>query len=128
MAILYRMQKVNLDNALQHSIDHILTTFFKAGLLSYFCLAIIRMSQDTLIQYLEVAIICKKKDANGNQVILNVYPTMTVDKKKIEKQITSNNKLKEIYVFIVKNIAIWRISGFGALTIQITISRTKQKQ
>ncbi len=35
---------LNLDNALQHSIDHILTTFFNVGLLSYFCLAIIRMN------------------------------------------------------------------------------------
>jgi hypothetical protein len=34
---------------------------------------------------LEVTIICEEKDANGNYIILNVYPTMRVDKKKIEK-------------------------------------------
>jgi hypothetical protein len=75
----------NLDNALQHSIDHVLTTFFKVGLFFYFCLGIVKRNQDILIQHLEVTIICEKKDANGNYVMLNVYPTMKVDKKKIEK-------------------------------------------
>ncbi len=72
---------LNLDNALQHSIDHILTTFFKVSLLSFFFLAIIRMNLDTLIPYLEVAIICKRRMQMGIRS-LNVFPTMKVDKKK----------------------------------------------
>jgi len=48
-------------------------------------LGIVKRNQDILIQHLEVTIICEKKDANGNYVMLNVYPTMKVDKKKIEK-------------------------------------------
>lgn len=70
----------NLDNALQHSIDHVLTTFSRLPYFSIFVWLSLKWNQYTLIQHLEL--ICEEKDANGNYIILNVYPTMKVDKKK----------------------------------------------
>jgi hypothetical protein len=62
-----------------------LLPFSRLAYFSCFCLSIIKTNQDTLIQHLEVAITCEEKATNGNFVILSVYPTMKVDKKKIKK-------------------------------------------
>jgi hypothetical protein len=55
------------------------------------------MERGTLIQHLEGIIICEESsiDVDGNRVILNVYPMMTGEKKKVEKFPTNASKLGE---------------------------------
>jgi hypothetical protein len=55
------------------------------------------MEQGTFIQHLESTMICEENstDANDNQVILNVYPMMKGEKKKMEKLTKNASKSKE---------------------------------
>jgi hypothetical protein len=55
------------------------------------------MEQGTLIQHLESSMICEENsgDVNDNQVILNVYPMMKEEKKKMEKLTKNASKSKE---------------------------------
>jgi hypothetical protein len=55
------------------------------------------MEKGTLIHYLEVAVICEESStyANGDLVILDVYPMMKGEKKKIENLPTNANKPRE---------------------------------
>jgi hypothetical protein len=55
------------------------------------------MERGTLIQHLEVIIICEESfiDVDDNMVILNVYPMMKGEKKKVEKQQANTNKTRE---------------------------------
>jgi hypothetical protein len=49
--------------------------------------AIIGMERGTLIQHLEATIICEEKSTyvDGNKVVLDIYPTMKGEKKKVKK-------------------------------------------
>jgi hypothetical protein len=60
-----------------------LNAFFKARLLPYLWVATANMERGTLIQHLEVAVICEESSTyvNGNMVILDVYPMMKGKKK-----------------------------------------------
>ncbi len=55
------------------------------------------MERGTLIQHLEATIIYEENstDADGNMVILDVYPMMKGEKKKVEKPLANANKLGE---------------------------------
>ncbi len=52
------------------------------------------MEKGTLIQHLEVAVICEESSthAYGNRVILDVYPMMKGEKRKVEKLPTNASK------------------------------------
>jgi hypothetical protein len=52
------------------------------------------MEKATLIQHLEGTIICEENstNVNNNRVILNVYPMMNGEKKKVEKFLANANK------------------------------------
>jgi hypothetical protein len=71
--------------------------FFRASLLPYLQVAIFGMERGMLIQHLEVTIICEESsmNANGNWVILDVYPMMKGEKKKVKKPSTTTRKLGE---------------------------------
>ncbi len=64
-------------------------------------MAIVGMERGLLIQHLEITIICEESsmNANGNWVILDVYPMMKGEKKKVNKPsaITSKSREKESY-------------------------------
>jgi hypothetical protein len=55
------------------------------------------MEHGTLIQHLELTMICEESSTNvdGNRVILNVYPMMKREKKKVEKPISNTSKSRE---------------------------------
>jgi hypothetical protein len=74
-----------------------LNAFFRARLLPYLWVAIANMERGTLIHYLEVVVICEESStyANGNMVILDVYPMTKGKKKKVEKLPTNANKPRE---------------------------------
>jgi hypothetical protein len=60
-----------------------LNAFFGARLLLYLWVAIIDKERGTLIQNLEIIVICEESstNANGNMVILDVYPMMKGENK-----------------------------------------------
>ncbi len=55
------------------------------------------MEWGTLIQHFEFAMICEENSINvdGNWVILNVYPMMKREKKKVENPIANTSKSRE---------------------------------
>jgi hypothetical protein len=59
--------------------------------------AIVGMEKGPLIQHLEVAIVCEESstNANNNRVILDVYPIMKGEKKKVEKPMANVSKSRE---------------------------------
>jgi hypothetical protein len=65
------------------------------------------MERGTLIQHLEVIIICEESsiDVDGNSVILDIYPMMKGEKKKVEKPLINANKSKE------KEFQYWKKSN-----------------
>jgi hypothetical protein len=97
-------------NSLEYLVDdQLLNVFFSIGLLLYVQVVTIGMEQDaliqhleskctsmelgTLVQYLKSTMICENStNANGNRVILNVYPMMKGEKKKMEKPIANASK------------------------------------
>jgi hypothetical protein len=80
------------------------------------------MERGTLIQHLEVVIICEESfiDVDGNMVILNVYPMMKGEKKKVEKQQANTNKTREKEWQYCKKLTTKNISVFGTLTTRRT--------
>jgi len=71
-----------------------LNAFLKVGLLPYLWVVTTSMERGTLIQHLEVVVIYEENfiDANGNKVILKIYPIMKGEKKKVEKPLTNASK------------------------------------
>jgi hypothetical protein len=59
--------------------------------------ATIGMEKATLIQHFEVIIIWEESSTNadGNRVILDIYPMMKGEKKKVEKPLVIANKSRE---------------------------------
>ncbi len=55
------------------------------------------MEKATLIQHFEVIIIWEESSTNadGNRVILDIYPMMKGEKKKVEKPLVIANKSRE---------------------------------
>jgi hypothetical protein len=64
-----------------------LNAFFKARILPYLWVVIVGMERGTLIQHLEAVVIYEESsiDADGNRVILDIYPIMKGEKKKVDK-------------------------------------------
>jgi len=88
----------NLASSFQHSTDNrLLNAFLKVGLLPYLWVVTTSMERGTLIQHLEVVVIYEENfiDANGNKVILKIYPIMKGEKKKVEKPLTNASKWRE---------------------------------
>ncbi len=58
-----------------------------ASLLPYLWVGTATMEKKTLIQHLEATVICEESStyANDNKVILDTYPMMKGEKKKVEK-------------------------------------------
>ncbi len=63
-----------------------LNALFRVGLLSYLWVATIGMEKGTLIQHLEAIIICEESstNVNNNKVILDIYPMIKGEKKKVK--------------------------------------------
>jgi hypothetical protein len=78
--------------------------------------AFVDMERGNLIQHLEGTIICEESstNVNSNRVILDVYPMMRGEKKKVEKLLANANKSRE-EANIVRNIIAKKISVFGTL-------------
>ncbi len=79
------------------------------------------MERGTLIQHLEATIIYEENstDADGNMVILDVYPMMKGEKKKVEKPLTNASKLGEKECQL-RNITTKKKSALGTLITQRT--------
>jgi hypothetical protein len=78
------------------------------------------MENGTLTQHLEATIICEESstNVNVNKVILDVYPMMKDEKKKVEKPSTNANKARKRNANIVKNLTTKKRSVFGTLITQ----------
>jgi len=59
--------------------------------------AFVNMERGNLIQHLEGTIICEESstNVNNNRVILDVYPMMRGEKKKVEKLLATANKTNQ---------------------------------
>jgi hypothetical protein len=74
-------------------------------------------------------VICEKNSTNayGNQVLLDVYPMMKGDKKKIEKQFAWGSKQgeKEIHYYIksshLKDKCFWNLNNLGNLKEKLEV-------
>jgi hypothetical protein len=77
--------------------------------LPYLLVATTGMERGTLIQCLKVVVICEENSTNvdDNRVILNIYPMMKGEKKKVEKNSANAN--------IARNPTTQKISVFGTL-------------
>ncbi len=107
-----------LANSFKHlADDQLLNAFFRAILLLYLWVTTINMEWGTLIQHFEFAMICEENSINvdGNWVILNVYPMMKREKKKVENPIANTSKSREKECQYCKKTNHWERSVFGTL-------------